>query len=57
MRLIHGVLAHRKLVELDCDEGAVRVETTPRMSEDLGSESASRLPGGFDAVVRLVLTS
>jgi len=45
-------MASPRLVEPDRDEGAVRVETTPWVSEGSGSECASRLPGGFDTAVR-----
>jgi len=45
-------MASPKLVEPVRDEGAVRVETTPRVSEESGSECISRPPAGFDAAVR-----
>ena len=45
-------MASLKLVEPDRDEGAVRVETSPWVSEGSGSECVSRPPGGFDTAVR-----
>ena len=40
------------LVELDCDEGAARVETNPWVSASSGTGSAFRPPCGVDAAVR-----
>jgi len=58
MRLIHGMLVRpafpaNKLVELDRDEGAVRVETTPQVPED----PRSHLPPGRQMVSTQPFTS
>ena len=59
MRLIHGILDQLDrsvcsfmLVESDCDEGAVRVETRSWVSGELWSGLLVDCRGGFDSAVR-----